>query len=337
MNGQPLVDGFLEGLGGEVPAHGEAWAEKLGRLLAEARARFPGLGTSAAAYGLRLGVAARLELAAAVERKRALSPAAVLERLAAHGSDLYLAAACGEGDSAALAVFERDLIPRVPAMIARLRCPQEVVEEVVQEVRCRLLTEERGPARIAQYQGRAPLAGWVRVVAIRAALDRLQARDSGGPERRPIDLPGLRDPELEALKRRYLPELLAALTEALRTLPPEPRSLLRMKYRARLAQNEIARILGVHEGTVSRRLTAACGEVLAKTKQILRQRLGISSAEFESLERDLQSQLDISLEEALGDEEDLESDSEDSADSGSERGNDSGNGDGSGDEGERET
>ena len=88
-----------------------------------------------------------------------------------------------------------------------------------------------------------------------------------------------------------------------------------MKYRARLAQNEIARILGVHESTVSRRLAAACGEVLAKTKQILRQRLGISSAEFESLERDLQSQLDVSLEEALGDEDDSESgDSADSSD-----------------------
>src|SRR5258706_11793646 len=81
-----------------------------------------------------------------------------------HLEDMYLAWACDRGDAAALASFERDIAPVVERALASFadRC------EVMQMLREQMFV--RTPRGIAAYDGRAPLATWLRVCATRIAL-----------------------------------------------------------------------------------------------------------------------------------------------------------------------
>ncbi|QSQ11806.1 hypothetical protein [Myxococcus landrumensis] len=87
-----------------------------------------------------------------------------------HGSDLYLACACAQGETRALQAFEQHVLRRVPARLGRLS--PNIVEESVQWVRKRLLVgSAHAPPRIAGYGGRGPLLTWVAIIAARIAGD----------------------------------------------------------------------------------------------------------------------------------------------------------------------
>src|SRR5439155_1045051 len=77
--------------------------------------------------------------------------------------DLYLACALARGDAAALAELEAVVIP---AAERGLRLADDARREVMQILREKMLV--RGG--IASYDGRAPLAIWLRVCAARLAL-----------------------------------------------------------------------------------------------------------------------------------------------------------------------
>src|SRR5579884_1384958 len=100
------------------------------------------------------------DFAAAVERHR---PAPE------HLADLYLATACAAGNAAALAAFERTHLSQVAAFVARTDSDPAFAEEVRQRLREKLLVGQ--PPRISEYAGQGPLGGWVRVAAVRMALD----------------------------------------------------------------------------------------------------------------------------------------------------------------------
>src|SRR4051812_18583894 len=91
---------------------------------------------------------------------------------AARGPDLYLACACATRVRGALEAFDRAHLAQVGAHIARLTPTPAFVDEVRQEVRDKLYVGRDGAApKIAEYDGRGALASWVRVIAIRAAID----------------------------------------------------------------------------------------------------------------------------------------------------------------------
>jgi RNA polymerase sigma-70 factor (ECF subfamily) len=221
--------------------------------------------------------------------------------------DLYLACSCAHGAPSAIATFERHLLSRVPGFLARMTASPSFVDEIKQELRIKLLVPTSGAApKIAEYSGRGALASWLRVVALRAAIDvRRRSHDDAPPREAPgandgergspeaIDVAG--DPELRYLRDRYATEFQDAFRAGIHALSSEKRNVLRLNFVDGLNIDQIGALLHVHRATVARWIAAARQAIVLEGQRLLRERLGVSPGEFESLARLLQSQLDVSL------------------------------------------
>lgn len=218
---------------------------------------------------------------------------------AAHASDLYLALACARGVPGAADAFEQHFMTQVPGFLARLRPSPEFVDEVRQLLREKLLT---GAApRLAEYAGRGPLAAWLRVAALRTAVDLQRARHGAREhELDPTRLAAGGDGELAYLKGRYGAEIKASFAAALRTLSSEQRNLLRLHLVDALTLEEIATMFRVNRSTILRRIDRARHELFELAQHDLQARLGIPTGEFASLVQLVRSRLDLSLAEVLG-------------------------------------
>jgi RNA polymerase sigma-70 factor (ECF subfamily) len=215
-----------------------------------------------------------------------------------HTADLYLACACARGDTHALAAFETYGLGVIDGALATLRIDDHVIAEVKQQLRRDLLVGDPGPPSIVDFVGRGHLRGWVRVVAVRAALTQVRRAQRD----RPVDdelleskLGPHHDPELEFLKHQYRGEFNSALQEAIRDLPVRDRTLLRQQFLDGLTIDEIGLLNQVHRATAARWLVCARQRVLARTRATLMKRLTLESQEFDSLLRLIHSRLDVSL------------------------------------------
>jgi RNA polymerase sigma-70 factor (ECF subfamily) len=216
---------------------------------------------------------------------------------AVHGEDLYLACACATGVPGALEAFDRQFLGgELERALARITSSAPVLEEVRQQLRVKLFVGESGPGKIVDYSGRGPLAGWVRVAAVRTALNLVtrQAPDTpSGDEEEP--LLGVADPETEYLKTQHRAEFEQAFRAALSTLSIEQRQLLRLHYVDGLTLGQIGRLRQVHESTISRRLLAARDQLLAETRRALSAELHLGQAEVDSLMGRVMSRADVTL------------------------------------------
>ena len=143
---------------------------------------------------------------------------------------------------------------------------------------------------------------WVRVSAVRAALDARQRPDEArrGDQELLDDLAAEPAPELEILRARHSQALAAALKLAVAGLLPEQRVILRMYFASGQNTQHIAAALRVDRSTAARRLVAARQAVFDETRRLLMQQLSIATDEFASLARALHDQLDVSLSGLLG-------------------------------------
>jgi RNA polymerase sigma-70 factor (ECF subfamily) len=252
--------------------------EELRRLFAEARAGWPGIEVPFERF------AGRFEHGGS-------APAA---------ADLYIACACADGDPAALAQFDRRFVDgAVRDAVARIDRSEDFVAEVLQRLRERLFV---GPdAKIDEYRGSGALAGWVRTVAVRVALQirrsaKVQAKHADALE----SLAPLLDHETALLKHQHLGEVNAALGRALDELDADARLLLRLHYVECLTLSKIAVLHQVGISTVSRRLSAATQAVLLRVKRELTEQCGLSQASVESLLRGAAPEIDLSISQILG-------------------------------------
>jgi RNA polymerase sigma-70 factor (ECF subfamily) len=213
-----------------------------------------------------------------------------------HAADLYLASACAARVRGAVDAFEHAHIRSVDRYLARMQPSAAFVDEVRQVVREKLFVGKDGaPPKIAEYAGQGALAGWVRVVAIRAALD-LNKRDAAAEEpARTLDEPVTGDPEIDYVKQRYRQAFNDALRDAVAALPREQRELLRVHFIEGRTLEELAAEAGVHRATIARRLAAAREAAAGEALRLLRARLDVSEAELASLAGILRSQLHLSL------------------------------------------
>jgi RNA polymerase sigma-70 factor (ECF subfamily) len=221
----------------------------------------------------------------------------------AHAADLYLACACALAIPAALRLLEQRVLSQAPQWVRRFDSSPTFAADLSSLLREKLLvsTPER-PAKISEYSGRGPFAAWVRMVAVRTAIDLV--RSTSGRALGQIELPSrlaaqADDPELQYLKQRYQPLFKAAIAEGLTTLDSEQRSLLRLRLLDGLSYDQIAALLGSSKATVARRMNAVREQILARVKQELQAGLGVDTAEFHSLVGVVHSQLEISIESHL--------------------------------------
>jgi RNA polymerase sigma-70 factor len=217
----------------------------------------------------------------------------------AHAADLYVAAACLAGRPAALDALERVFLVRIAAQIRRIDASPAFADEVRQQLREHLLVGRRDQhPRLADYAGRGPLGAWLRVAAVRLALNlvAMQRPDREQPlDQRLLDVSDPRDPEHELLHARHGPMLRQAVRTALAALTSQQRNLLRLNLGVGLATAKIAAMYRVDQSTVVRWLQAARAAVRDATYERLRAELGTSTREAQSLTALLLSRLDLSL------------------------------------------
>jgi RNA polymerase sigma-70 factor, ECF subfamily len=215
------------------------------------------------------------------------------------GPDLYLACACAAGDPSALRLFEDQVLPQADAALRRVDASPTFADEVRQILRQKLFVGDGESApKIGDYAGRGPLATWVRVAAVRTALN---LRGSGRRET-PMSAsqvaalaPAVDDPGLKYLKARFADEFETSLALACGQLSERDRTILRLRYADDLNIDQIGALYGVHRATVARWIGRIRDEVYEGTRKDLIGRLKLDDSDFESLLRLAQSQIDVSL------------------------------------------
>jgi RNA polymerase sigma-70 factor (ECF subfamily) len=212
-------------------------------------------------------------------------------------NDVQLAGAVLAGESAALAQFEQHFISKVPAQVRHVDSAPAFAAEVQQLVRTHLLVAEPGAMpRLSRYEGRGPLAAFVRVAALRIAIDQVRGRRGHDVSIPDVDAWAIgANPEIDYLKARYGPAFRQAFVEALATLEASERALLKLAYCERMTLAELAALEHVHLSTISRRLTASRSKLAEETERLLAMHLKIATSEVSSLVRMVGSGLDASL------------------------------------------
>jgi len=229
---------------------------------------------------------------------------------AIHAEELFLATACAAADQPALLQFERVYMSGVRPAIARIIHDPDEQKEVAQRLRTKLFvaSQDRAP-KISEYRGQGALAAWLRVAALREALD-LRRQRRGDPNDGLGVLAGdelaregeerVKDPELALLRARYGADLRRILNEVVASLPADDRAILRLHYADGIEMELLGRMLGVHRSTISRRLASIREAVSTGTRARIRETMRASTSEVESILRLADSSLDLSLHEIFG-------------------------------------
>jgi RNA polymerase sigma-70 factor (ECF subfamily) len=220
-----------------------------------------------------------------------------------HAADLYLALACGLGEHRALLELEK-MFEALPGPLARLaqRAP---VDEVIQNLRTKLLVAKKdAPPKILDYAGRGPLAGWLRVAAIRTAVS--MGRKSNVAAACPITrevllaVPDLADnPEIAHLRARYKTEFKTAFEAAVAALDPQQRTVLRMSLVDGLSIDQLCVVFAVHRATAARWIQRAMDAVQEGTRERLVEQLELSGAELEGVLGIVQTSVELSIQRVL--------------------------------------
>jgi RNA polymerase sigma-70 factor, ECF subfamily len=212
-----------------------------------------------------------------------------------HAGDLYLSVACAGGDATAIKLVDDEYIATLVSALPRF-VQQPAAEDVIQLVRLRFLIGEHGrPPRIADFDGTARLATWLRVAAVRIAISLHRRHDR---EMIIDDVDAVAeapDPELALLQRHYGAEFRAAFRCGFVSLTARERNLLRHHVVDRLGIDGIAALYGIHRATAARRLARARTTLIKRVRRELQERLQLDREQLETVLALLQGKLELSL------------------------------------------
>ncbi|MBY0229026.1 MAG: sigma-70 family RNA polymerase sigma factor [Gemmataceae bacterium] len=220
--------------------------------------------------------AERLALAHSLYLKQPPRPEPFLEAL--HVLDWFLASACLDNLSTAWEALFRSRASRTDALLIdalRQRASrlfprdEERQEEAVLEFWGFLLAgqKEGTPAILARYDGLRPLVPWlIRVFHNRHLSEMRRSKGEVAlPEAEDTGEADLYEPQRS--DARWHEQFRDAAREWLAGLKEEEILLLGLRLRYRLSQREVAKVVGIHEGNVTRRMDALskkCHEQIEK-------------------------------------------------------------------------
>jgi RNA polymerase sigma-70 factor (ECF subfamily) len=208
-----------------------------------------------------------------------------------HAADLFLAQACALGDPAALAAFECRFGPQIRSFIIPVSRDPVFLDEACQVVRYKLFVGDA--AKIAEYTGRGALGAWLRMVALRTALN--LKRDLK-PPKDAVEVPvSGSDPELDCIRAQHRDEFACAFREALGTLDLEDRGLLKLHHLDGLTIDQLTALYSVPRSTLGRRIAQIREQIRERTRQLLAHRFSLSTSSVDSFLRGGQSWFDESL------------------------------------------
>ena len=208
--------------------------------------------------------------------------------------DLYLAYAVSRHDKVALEAFERAFVSRVPEYVLRTTVERDLVEEIQQTLRERLVLGTGGPPKILEYAGRGALGGWVRITAVRTALNHLRKPTTSELHEEEAHAPSL-DPELSFVKAHVRDLFRAAFAHVLAQRSAEDRSMLRLHHVQGMTLDQLSRMYRVPRATLGRKIDRVRKEILAATEEHLREGHRLSPSEVISVIRSANSQIHLTL------------------------------------------
>jgi len=211
-------------------------------------------------------------------------------------ADLFVACGILRGDGAALHAFERIHLAGIDAAIAHLDGGSALADDVRTAVRDRVLAHG-GKSKLAEYQGRGDLRGWLRVVALREALQLLRARRREAPmpedlaAKLAIEPPALAGPERDVFR--------AAFASAFAALTARERNLLRQHYVHGATVDELGGFYRVHRATAARWIAQIRETLLVRTRRHVGDALRLTGTELDSAMAKAADHLDYSLRQTL--------------------------------------
>lgn len=275
----------------EAPASPELKA-RLAKAVQDGREAWPGVDLAETDFAAHLG--------AVISDDMALVDA--LDEL--RTADLYLACACGRGDTVALRFFESQVMPRAAAAVARVDAQPQFVDDVCADLRIRLLVQDARTPDIMAYIGRGPLVHWVQVAAMRAATSRKRKKRREVPMELPdvVDSLLTTDPELAPFADEIRQPFAEVFAQALDKLTPRERNVLRMYLIDGVSAEGIGRMYRVHRATVARWITKARQKVHRETRRGLAAAVEMKAGSFESVLGMMWNGIDLSLATWLGED-----------------------------------
>jgi RNA polymerase sigma-70 factor (ECF subfamily) len=221
------------------------------------------------------------------------------QELQARAAELYLAVAALDGDPRAINHFERDYLINASQVVTRIDSSRDFLDEVRQQLRVKLFTGER--PRLGAYNASGGLVEWLRVVALRVALNiKRDVRREISDDKLELQLffDG-NEAEREALKGRYLADLRRSLEESFRALEPRERTLLRLHFVDGLGIDALGTMYGVHRATAARWLVTIRRSLFERARVALGARLPLESRALRSIYRALEKDLHLTISRVL--------------------------------------
>ncbi len=242
-----------------------------------------------------------VERAVFADRLRALAtksddPSAALAKV--HVADLYLAHGCLLGVAGAVKAFASKYLERIDHYLQRFHGMKTLRDDVRRLLEDHLLIARGdGPPRIGMYEGRGPLESFVARTACRIALSllrRMRAEPSSDIDS--LATPPSAPPEAtrSLVRARYEVLIRDAVRASVAALDRRQRTILRLHLSKGVSFTQIARMLNVHQTTVSRRFETTLRQLHGDVRRRLRGK-GLGDAEMDSIIRDVRSQIDLSL------------------------------------------
>jgi RNA polymerase sigma-70 factor (ECF subfamily) len=214
-----------------------------------------------------------------------------------HADDLYLACACLDGDARALRAFGA-LLDQVARKLRRLAPNDAALADAKQAALEQVMARGDRAAALANYTGRGPLGGWLRIVLGRELFE---SRQKAGrePSADTGELAAVvdrdDDPETAHLKTHYRREFKEAFAAAMARLDDDERRALRYAIVERIGIDDVARLEGVHRATAARKVARARARLNEETRRVMRDKLEVDAAELDSVLRLIESQVDASV------------------------------------------
>ena len=214
-------------------------------------------------------------------------------------ADLYLAAACADGDQAAMTTFRDALVPSLRQALGKLGMPSSTLDDAVQRVLVMLFVGENTASHIRGYAGRGTLRSWLRSIGVRTARRMLgnELASPGGDDELTALPAAVADPELELLRVRYRDQVRRAFAAAFQELDERQRNVLRQYHIDGLTIDQLAALYHVNRATTARWVAGARLAVVKATRAQLIDHAGVPPSDVDSVIRLVRSQLDLSVRE----------------------------------------
>jgi RNA polymerase sigma-70 factor, ECF subfamily len=204
-----------------------------------------------------------------------------------HHEDLFLAIACSRQDRIAWEYFADDYRSLLKQFSVQACGNSSDGEDLAQEIITKMLKEKN---RLAGYNGRGSLAGWLRAAVSHAAVDRfrrMRRQVSLDDPTNNASLEDLADPEIpdeeENLDARWGPIVSNIVNNKIAELSARDRLLLGLYYLRGISLKIIGKQFGIHEATASRWLDGLRRDIRKQVESELRKKHGLRTGEIQSL------------------------------------------------------